>query len=124
MNRAAIITTALLACGAGTLMAGRAAQAADGDPVKGKAVYTRWCYGCHEPLPGHGLDPPAGTYTLQKRYNGSLPAALVERTDLKPDYIRTLVRKGLNIMTPFRKTEVTDEDLDNVIAYLTTANKP
>lgn len=95
-----------------------------GDPQKGQAVFVRWCQGCHEALPGHGFDPPAGTYTLQKRYNGSIPAELEKRTDLSGQYIRTLVRKGMNVMPPLRKTEVTDADLDDVIAYLTRNNKP
>lgn len=63
--------------------------------------------------------PPAGTNRLQQRYQGAIPAALEERTDLKPDLIRTVVRTGLPIMPPLRKTEVTDADLDAVIAYLT-----
>lgn len=93
------------------------------DPDHGKEVYTRWCWGCHEALPGHGFDPPAGTYTLQKRYQGSLPAEIDKRTDLSGSYIRTLVRKGLNVMPFFRKTEVNDADLDDLVAYLTRNNK-
>ena len=104
---------ATLAC----LLAATAASAADAG--NGKKVFVRWCQGCHEPLPGHGWDPPAGTYTLQQRYQGKLPAELEKRTDLDPAYIRTLVRQGLNVMTRFRKTEVTDQDLDDVVAYLT-----
>jgi (+)-pinoresinol hydroxylase len=123
MKNVVMITCALLCGVAGNLLLTTPARA-DGDPVKGKAVFMRWCWGCHEPLPGHGIDPPAGTHTLQDRYKGALPAAIEERTDLKPDYIRTLVRHGVNIMPPLRKTEVTDQDLDDVIAYLTAPKKP
>jgi len=94
--------------------------------IRGHAVFEQWCSGCHKPLPLNAAPPgpgnpfpPAGTYTLQKRYNGSLPAALEERTDLTPGLIRTMVRQGAGIMPPTRKSEVTDEDLDALIAYLT-----
>jgi hypothetical protein len=44
---------------------------------------------------------------------------LEDRVDLTPEVIRTAVRHGMPIMPPFRKTEVTDAELDAVIAYLT-----
>lgn len=89
--------------------------------TNGKEVFDRWCWGCHEPLPGRfGItDPPAGTYRLQLRYNGVVPAALEERTDLTPELIRTVVRKGLNMMPPARKTEISDAQLEDVVMYLT-----
>lgn len=93
------------------------------DIEHGKEVFERWCAGCHEALPGSGYDPPAGTYTLQQRYQGALPAELEKRTDLQAAYIRTLVRKGINVMPSLRKTEVTDKDLEEVIAYITRNNK-
>jgi mono/diheme cytochrome c family protein len=96
-----------------------AAAAHAADPQNGKRVFDRWCLGCHEALPGHGLDPPAGTYTLQQRYQGRIPAEIEKRTDLSAAYIRTLVRKGVNVMTPFRKTEITDPELADLVAYLT-----
>ena len=86
---------------------------------QGKAVYVQWCLGCHAPLTGMGGFPPAGTYRLQQRYKDAVPATLEDRVDLTPDLIRTAVRQGMPIMPPFRKTEVTDAELDAVIAYLT-----
>jgi (+)-pinoresinol hydroxylase len=88
------------------------------DPQSGKAVFLRWCQGCHEALPGTGLDPPAGTYTLQQRYQGRLPAEIEKRNDLTAAQIKDLVRHGINVMTAFRKTEITDQQLDDLIAYL------
>ena len=89
---------------------------------QGKAVYDQWCLGCHAPMGGmsgaFGF-PPAGTNRLQQRYKDAVPAALEDRVDLKPDLIRTVVRQGMPIMPPLRKTEVTDAELDAVIAYLT-----
>ena len=87
--------------------------------AQGKAVFAQWCAGCHGPLPGMGRFPPAGTFRLQQRYKDTRPATLEDRVDLAPELIRTVVRQGLPIMPPVRKTEVTDAELDAVIAYLT-----
>ena len=66
-----------------------------------------------------GRFPPAGTFRLQQRYKDAKPAMLERRVDLTPALIRAVVRQGLPIMPPVRKTEVTDAELDAVIAYLT-----
>ena len=86
---------------------------------QGKSVFDQWCMGCHGPLPGMGRFPPAGSYRLQQRYKETKPALLEERDDLAPELIRVVVRHGLPIMPPLRKTEVTDAELEAVIAYLT-----
>ena len=93
-----------------------------GDP--GHAVWVQWCMGCHAPLPGPGAMPmsrfpPAGTYLLQERYKGAVPAALEQRADLTPEMIRAVVRRGMGIMPPTRKSEVTDAELDTLADYLT-----
>jgi len=125
---------ALAACAAAVLFVGTGAVAADDgkavgptekgatDVARGKLVFAQWCQGCHAPMGGPGGAfgfPPAGTNRLQQRYQGAVPAALEDRTDLQPELIRTAVRQGLPIMPPLRKTEVTDADLDAVVAYLT-----
>jgi mono/diheme cytochrome c family protein len=124
----------LVTCVAAALYLGTGAAAADKakaapamtkvapDIAAGKRVFDQWCQGCHAPITGAGGPfgfPPAGTNRLQQRYQGALPAGLEDRTDLKPELIRVAVRQGLPIMPPLRKTEVTDGDLDAVIAYLT-----
>ena len=91
---------------------------------QGKAVYGQWCAGCHAPLPGFGRFPPAGTAVLQQRYKGSVAAALEDRKDLAPQFIRAVVRKGAAIMPALRKTEVTDAELDAVVAYLVRRPPP
>jgi hypothetical protein len=57
------------------------------------------------------------------KYQGTLPALLEERTDMSPELIRTFVRNGITIMLFFRKTEVSDTDLDALVTYLTRNNK-
>lgn len=107
-------------------MAGRADAA---DEVRGKAVFDVFCVGCHAAARPGGGGALAGTFVLQERYQGKVPAALEERPDLAPAFIKNAVRRGVatpkkpdapgTIMPPIRKTEITDEDLDNLVAYLT-----
>jgi mono/diheme cytochrome c family protein len=81
---------------------------------RGEVVYDKWCTPCHAPGPGH-----PGTQSLQVKYRGALPAVLEEREDLTPETVRTFVREGILLMAPFRKTEITDAELDDLAAYLT-----
>jgi mono/diheme cytochrome c family protein len=83
------------------------------DMGRGQAVYNHWCTPCHAAGPGH-----PGTQSLEIKYNGSLPAVLEQRTDLTPEFVKTMVRKGILLMAPFRKTEITDTELDDLAAYL------
>jgi len=97
------------------LLAAPIASAQDtADLERGKAVYEHWCAPCHAAGPGH-----PGTQSLQLKYNGSVPAVLMERTDLPAETIKTFVRQGILSMAPFRKTEITDAELDDLAAYLT-----
>ncbi|OOG15625.1 p-cresol methylhydroxylase [Pseudomonas sp. C9] len=59
-----------------------------------------------------------GTASLAAKYGGSLPAALEERTDMPPAFIKYFVRNGVLIMPAFRKTEITDADLELLVDYL------
>jgi mono/diheme cytochrome c family protein len=113
---------ALIACALACALQATPARSADGarDVLQqGKAVFDQWCLGCHGPMPGMGRFPPAGSYRLQQRYKDTKPALLEERKDLAPELIRAVVRHGLPIMPPLRKTEVSDAELESVIAYLT-----
>lgn len=99
------------------------------DIQRGHEVFEQWCAGCHSPDPalqrnGEGLVGRvfAGTYTLEQRYHGRKPAALEQRTDLTPGYIRLVVRRGMNVMPRTRKTEISDPDLTALVAYLTRNN--
>jgi len=94
----------------------------------GKAVFDKWCAPCHGAvapnrgmLVGGGALP--GTAALAVKYKGRVPAVLEQRTDLKPVYIKTVVRHGLYGMPITRKTEISDAELDDVVAYLTENRK-
>jgi (+)-pinoresinol hydroxylase len=91
---------------------------AQGQP-RGYVQYQDYCAACH----GEGRDKP-GTLALGAKYKGAEPAMLEKRTDLTPQLIRLYVRNGITIMPFFRKTEVSDADLDAIVAYLTRNNKP
>jgi len=90
----------------------------DGQP-RGYVEYQRFCSACH----GEGIGKP-GTLALQAKYKGALPALLDRRTDLTPQLIKMYVRNGSTIMPTFRKTEISNADLDAIAAYLTRNNKP
>ena len=82
---------------------------------RGHAVYQYWCATCH----AAGPQMP-GTNALAVRYNGQgIPAVLEERHDLTAQQIERFTRHGVNMMPFFRKTEVSDQDLASMIAYLT-----
>jgi (+)-pinoresinol hydroxylase len=116
MRRAARLSAAVLA--AAVLAAAGSATAAAADIDNGKAIYRLWCYDCHAATGGRFGMLPVGFSVLSKRYNGSLPGDLAERTDLAPEYIRTMVRNGLNVMPKTRKTEISDRQLDDLVAFL------
>jgi len=82
----------------------------------GKAEFERSCSICH----GTGPDRP-GTSSLQIKYAGKVPALLEERTDLSADLVRYYVRNGFAMMPRFRKTELTDAQVDAIAHYLTRA---
>lgn len=82
---------------------------------RGAAVFNNLCAICH----GKDAKNAPGTLSLQYKYNGKLPAALQDRRDLTPEFVKLCVRKGVATMPFFRKTELNDADLDALAAYLT-----
>lgn len=85
----------------------------DRERATGKAVFDQWCAPCHASGPRH-----PGTQALDVLYGGAKPAALEERGDLVPEITRVFVRTGASVMPPFRKTEISDADLEAVARYL------
>ena len=102
------------------------AQAQELSPTEasGKVVFDKWCEPCHGRVAGgvfggFGAHALPGTSALAVKYKGDLPPVLEDRIDLQPIYISTVVRNGLYGMPITRKTEVSDSDLEDIIAYLT-----
>ena len=52
------------------------------------------------------------------KYKGTKPAALVEWTDLQAETVKVVVRHGITVMPQFRKTEISDAELNALAAYL------
>jgi (+)-pinoresinol hydroxylase len=98
-------------------LTGQAFGADEATIQKGGKVFDYWCATCHGPgnLPGTGA--------LETKYKGAKLALLSERTDLIPAVTKTFVRKGVSIMPFFRKTEISDADLDALAAYIARNNK-
>jgi (+)-pinoresinol hydroxylase len=84
----------------------------------GHPVFAKWCAPCHAPGPNH-----PGTAALAVLYNNTRPGALEQRTDLTEAVIRRAVRQGAFSMPFFRKTEISDEDLDALVKYLAETTK-
>ena len=101
---------ALTSCVALALLARTVAAA---DVERGHEVFEKWCAPCHAPGPAH-----PGTTALAALYHGAKPAPLEERTDLSPALVRQYVRHGVSVMPFFRKTEISDTELDALGAYL------
>ena len=80
---------------------------------RGASVYTYWCATCHSPGPGM-----PGTQALQVKYDGNPPAVLTERPDLTSEFVSVIVRTGISVMPPFRKTEITDAELAALGSYV------
>jgi mono/diheme cytochrome c family protein len=104
----------------GVLLTTAVSAAAADDPKidHGNQVFQKWCAPCHAPGPGH-----PGTIALDALYKGAKPAALEQRTDLTPAIVKQFVRTGVSVMPFFRKTEVSDQDLEALGAYLSRAKR-
>lgn len=91
----------------------------------GKQVFDAWCAACHaggdggnDFLTGQVIPRLPGTNALHAKYQDEVPALLEERTDLVPETVEYFVRNGVSVMPAFRKTEIGDEDLAALGAYL------
>jgi mono/diheme cytochrome c family protein len=91
---------------------------------QGKQVYDYWCAPCHGAGLGlPGFDGLPGTQQLRIKYRGTNVSPLLEeRTDLVPDFVKVIVRQGVSFMPQFRKTEVSDADLEALATFLARNN--
>lgn len=117
-----LITSAALAVCASPSLAQAQDRSAQLD--QGKQVYDYWCLPCH----GTGLGLPGfaelpGTQQLRIKYRDTAISPLLEeRTDLVPEFVKVIVRQGVSFMPQFRKTEISDAELDALAAYLARNN--
>jgi len=82
----------------------------------GAQIFAKQCAPCH----AAGDDHPGAMQLGATR--GAEFAVLEERTDLTSDYVKYIVRHGLNAMPPFKPTAITDVELDKLAAYLAKAD--
>lgn len=59
-----------------------------------------------------------GTQALEVKYDGAVSAVLTERGDMTAEFVSAIVRSGISVMPPFRKTEITDAELQALSAYI------
>jgi mono/diheme cytochrome c family protein len=109
MHASAAAGLALAALLAGAVRAGEPADSY----AAGRTVYTKWCAPCHDP----GVIHP-GTNALTVKYKGVKPGVLLDWKDLQPETVKFLVRHGISVMPQFRKTEISDADLDALAKFL------
>jgi (+)-pinoresinol hydroxylase len=83
--------------------------------AEGRKLYLSTCFYCHS-------ERVWGTLALERR-RGTSDALLEKRTDLVPDFVKSVVRNGLGSMPAYRRTELTDADVDAIVAYLTRTRK-
>ena len=95
------------------------------DAEHGKEVFNRHCAPCHARGPGNdGLEMLPAPTALTIKYRGALSPYIEERKDLaNATVLTTFIRNGVVSMPPFRKTEISDSDIDDLAAYISEASK-
>jgi (+)-pinoresinol hydroxylase len=83
---------------------------------RGQGLFAGSCAYCHSQ---RGF----ATALLAKRL-GPQNAILEARTDLSPALIHTVVRHGINGMPWYRRSELSDAQLDDIASYLTRPREP
>ena len=83
----------------------------------GERLFGQKCAFCH-------VGKNTGTTMLKRRLDPSQPAELHKRTDLEPDYVRTVVRNGLVNMPALNRAELSDADLDVIAQWLSADKAP
>ena len=100
-----------------------AAPPGPGSIQRGQEKYEYWCATCHAGDPREGGRYLPGTASLNAKYKGERPGALADRTDLLSPYIKLVIRRGMEGMPFFRKTEISDAEMDDIAAYLARNTK-
>ena len=96
-------------------VAGSAQSSSPASPASGEALYRERCGLCH-------AAGGTGAFMLERRL-GKARALLAERSDLTPEYVRQVVRHGLQSMPRFTRVELTDAELAAVAQFLASPKK-
>jgi len=80
--------------------------------TSGQEVFNRQCAQCHAP----GIEHP-GTRQLTLT-RGEDKGVLTERDDLVEEYVRYVVRNGMQAMPGFYPSDLTEAQLDALAAFL------
>jgi mono/diheme cytochrome c family protein len=83
----------------------------------GEQIYLNWCAECHASAIG------PGTKVLEQKYKGQVPAILQLRTGIPVELVKVTVRRGVGFMPPFRKTEISNAELDLLATYLSSVSR-
>jgi len=101
----------LVSLAAGTLSAGIAT--ANDAAVEGKLTFDRWCQGCH-------ADSHFAPGTIYLRSVREPEFAVIENNqNLSRELVAEVVRRGRGGMPSFRRTEISKQELEALIDYLT-----
>jgi mono/diheme cytochrome c family protein len=115
----AAVRNAVLAAALGAIAGQATVSAQDNIAERGRAVYEEACAPCHARGPGSdGAAMLPGPAALMIKYRGSLSPYLEERDDLNAEVLKLFVRNGTGSMPRFRKTEVSDADVEAIAAYI------
>lgn len=111
----ALLASAMLAAAATpAAAAGEGEEPLAARQLEGQRLYQATCSYCHAP-------GGWGARDLARRL-GAERAVLIERTDLDPLYIRSVVRHGLNSMPAYTPTDLTERQIARIADYLTRGN--
>jgi mono/diheme cytochrome c family protein len=104
---------ALMVCGALLVSVALAETPQPAASVDGKALYHEKCAMCHDKT---GM----GTGLLARR---TKTPELLERTDLKADFVVQVARAGIGNMPAIPRGEVSDRELQAIAEYLAQPEK-
>jgi mono/diheme cytochrome c family protein len=79
--------------------------AAADEPPKMPYVFGMYCFMCHKEKVQIG---PIGMFDMKSK----------EGNELHPEYIRNNTRFGYNAMPAFRLSEISEKELEEIVAYL------
>ncbi len=86
---------------------------------QGKDVYDSYCSQCHDENTVPDGRELAGPRALRYKYQGRMSPYIDRRADLADfKILEGYIRNGVFSMPPFRKTEVSDDDIAAIAAYI------